>query len=92
MKRPSTLSFAVSDGMGDWTLERTVEEGVTLIVECLDCPYQIVWTPGSLRRRFEGVMTATLTEVAARAACSQCKSRHVRVWRAAPGFVRPDST
>jgi len=92
MKRPSLPSFTVSDGMGDWTLEQTAEEGVTLIVECLDCPYQVVWKPGTLRRRFDGVMNATLTDVAARAQCSQCKSRRVRLWRAAPGFVPPDST
>jgi hypothetical protein len=85
-------SFTVSDGMGDWTVEHTIAEAVTLIVECLDCPYQIVWRPETLRRLFGGVMSATLADVAGRAKCSQCGSRHVRLWRAAPGFVEPDST
>ena len=92
MKRPTPPFFTVSDGLGDWTVQRTVDEGVTLIVECLDCPYQVVWIPPVLRRMFASLMSATLTDIAARAQCSQCKSRHVRFWRAAAGFVPPDST
>jgi hypothetical protein len=90
MTKPPSIS--VSDGMGDRTLERTLDEGVMLIVECMDCPYQIVWRPEKLRRLFGGVLTATLADVAVRARCSQCRSQHVRLWRAAPGFAPPDST
>lgn len=84
--------FSIPDGMGDWTIRRLVKEGVTLIVECMDCPYQAAWTTADIESRFSQTPHRTLKAIAMRAKCTRCRRQHVRFWCAAPGFAPPDST
>jgi hypothetical protein len=83
MTTPAATSFTIQDGLADWSIKRLITEGVTIIVECQDCPYQVAWSPAFMKARFSLPPHQTLAGIAGRARCSQCGSQRVRLWRAA---------